>query len=384
MSALIAITALAVDMSLPAQPALVRDFGVAADRAQLTLSAFLFGYAVGQLLVGYLADACGRRVVLLVGMGLFACAGFACAVSTGLSVLTGLRFVQGVGAASGTVVAQAMVRDAYSEAESARVFATLIAVLALAPMVAPLIGAWLLVHVGWRAIFATLGVCGVVLVAMTALTLGETLAKRQPSSPGAMVAAFARFFRTTGTRLPASVVALSFASQFAFISASPFLLLEGYGIEPSHFGFYFGATAMALMFGSVSGERLLARGLSPQRVVRLGAAVLLAGGVLVAILVHVPRFGVFALLGPMLVCFLGIGLVGPSATALAMGPVPEIAGTAAATLGFLEMTAGSLSGYLVTKLGIDVRAFGLTIAGLAFACACVVLRMHFAEREAQA
>ncbi|HWL87609.1 MAG TPA: MFS transporter, partial [Polyangiaceae bacterium] len=174
LAAVTAVPALSIDMSLPAQPTLMRVFGVGSDVTQLTLSLFLLGYAVGQLVVGTLSDAVGRRPALLAGLGVYTVASLACAVTGNLWLLVTMRFVQGTGAAAGAVIGRAMVRDTHTGAEAARLLATMIAVLAIAPMVAPLVGGVLLEHLGWRAIFATLCLCGVALSAMAASSLEET------------------------------------------------------------------------------------------------------------------------------------------------------------------------------------------------------------------
>ncbi|WP_394828368.1 multidrug effflux MFS transporter [Pendulispora albinea] len=375
LAALTGMTALSIDMSLPAQPTLMREFGVGSDRTQLTLSLFLLGYAIGQLIVGYVSDALGRRRLLLAGLAVFSLAGLACAITTNLSVLIALRFVQGTGAASGTVIARAMVRDTHAGSEAARLFATMTAVLCLAPMLAPIVGGFLLVHLGWRAIFTTLGLCGIALGVMTALSLEETLAERRPLALGAIASSVGRFFRTRGTRGPSAVIALSFAAQFAFISGSPFVLIDGYKVEPSHYGFYFGATALALMAGSAAGGRLLKTGRPTRRVVTLGGLTLFVAALALAALVQVPAAGVLGLMVPVVGCFVGIGLVVPSSAAMAMEPVPEIAGTASALIGFLQMVAGSVSGYVIAKIGgSNPRTLGLQVAILALACAAMVFR----------
>jgi DHA1 family bicyclomycin/chloramphenicol resistance-like MFS transporter len=142
----------------------------------------------------------------------------------------------------------------------------------------------------------------------------------------------------------------SFAGQFAYISDSPFVLIDGYGVAPGHYGFYFAATALALMLGSLGGGRMLRAGRSPRAMLRLGASLLLVGGVLVVVLTR-AHLGLAGFVGPMLVYFLGIGLTSPSATALAMEPVPHLAGTASAAVGSLQMVAGALAGYQTTRLG---------------------------------
>ena len=352
LAVLTAVTALSIDMSLPAQPAIARDLGVSADVAQLTLSLFLVGYALGQVLFGYLSDAFGRRPSLVTGLAIFTLAGAACAACHAIAPLLCCRVVQGFGAAAGPVVARAMVRDTQPASSAARILSAIMAMLAIAPMVAPLAGAWLLGHLGWPAIFGTHAVLGIAFTTMAASTLPETLPfeRRTPLAERKIAASFGKFFRAPGTLAPTALVCLSFAGQFAFISDSPFVLIEGFGIPADRFGFYFGATALALMAGSMIGGRLLRRR-RPIQVLALGGATLCLGGLSVGVGVHLPRFGALGLVVPMVVYFVGLGLSGPSATALAMDPVPAIAGTASATLGFLQMLSGALAGYATTRLG---------------------------------
>jgi MFS transporter, DHA1 family, multidrug resistance protein len=377
LAALTAIVALSIDMSLPAQPRLARDFHVSSGAAQLTLSLFLVGFAVGQLATGYLSDARGRRTILVAGLVLYTLAGLACTAATGITMLLACRFAQGLAAAAGPVIARAMVRDTHDARSAARVLSTMVAVLAIAPMVAPLIGGFILAHVGWRAIFGALAACGLVFAAMAAVTLPETLeaARRAPLSARAIAGGFASFVRAPGTLLPTLTVCAAFAGQFAFISDSPFVLIEHYGVSPDRYGLYFGATALALMAGAALSSRLLHRGRTPRALLVLGAATLAAGSLAVAAGVRVPALGVAGFIAPMIVFFVGLGLVGPSAVAIAMDPVPAIAGTASSVIGFLQMSAGALSGYLTTRvggndprtLGTIVAAMGLLGAALAYA-----------------
>lgn len=377
LAALTGTTALSIDMSLPAQPTLARIFAVPPDTAQLVLATFLVGFAFAQLVIGPLSDALGRRRVLIAGLALFTVAGAACAVTGSIHALLACRALQGIGAAAGSVVARAMVRDTQPPASAARVLSTMMSVLALAPMIAPLIGGTVLVHLGWRAIFGTLAVCGVALAAMSAFGLEETHPHERRSSdasPSRLALGFVRFFRTRGTRAPLMLGCLSFAGQFAYISASPFVLIEGYRVPASHYAFYFGATALALMIGSTIGARLLSSGTPPARMLVLGSTTLLTGGLLAATGTRLPALGVAGLMVPMLVYFVGIGLGGPSATAMAMAPVPELAGTASAAIGFASMISGALSGWITTKLGgSDPRVLGEAVAIMGTCASALVL-----------
>jgi DHA1 family bicyclomycin/chloramphenicol resistance-like MFS transporter len=352
LAAVTAVTALSIDMSLPAQPAIARDFGVRSDIAQLTLSLFLVGFASTQIVFGSLSDAFGRLRVLLAGFALFTVAGAACALSPAIEVLLVARFLQGVGASAGPVIARAMVRDTQATSAAARTLSTIVSVLAIAPMIAPLIGAALLDWFGWPAIFAAHGCLGIALSLLAAFTLSETLPpeKRYSLSFDALRRGFARYFGTRATLVPTALICLGFVGQFSFISNSPFVLIEGYGVTPEHFSLYFGATALALMVGSIIGRRLLQHH-APVRVLAIGALGLCAGGVLILAGVRAPGLGAAGIVAPMIVYCAGVGMAFPSSIALALEPVAEIAGLASAIIGSLQMFSGALAGYIVTRIG---------------------------------
>jgi DHA1 family bicyclomycin/chloramphenicol resistance-like MFS transporter len=147
------------------------------------------------------------------------------------------------------------------------------------------------------------------------------------------------------------IACASFAGQFAYISDSPFVLIEGYGVPETQFGYYFATTALALMAGSLAGGRMLRAGSTPHRMLVLGTAILAVGGVLVVIGTRIDGLGTTGFMAPMIVYFVGIGITSPNATALALEPVPEIAGTASSALGFSTMISGAIAGYATTKIG---------------------------------
>ena len=266
LAAMTGIVALSIDMSLPAQPTLAETFGVSSETAQLTLSLFLIGFAGAQLFVGYLSDAWGRRRVMLGGLALFSVAGVACTVAPSIEVLIACRVLQGIGASASPVVSRAMVRDTQPAGQAARLLSTMLAALALAPMIGPVVGGVVLRALGWRAIFASLSLCGVALFAIAYFTLVETMpVERRAARPsiGGLMRSYGRFFAATGTKLPMLLGCASFAGQFAYIADSPFVLMGGYRVSSDHFGFYFAMTAFALMLGSLFGGRLLRAGRSP-------------------------------------------------------------------------------------------------------------------------
>jgi len=252
----------------------------------------------------------------------------------------------------------------------------MLATLAVAPMIAPSIGGVMLDAFNWRAIFATLAFAGIALMAIAHLTLTETLPveRRLVPSPGGIVRGFATFFSTPGTRLPLLIGCASFAGQFGYIADSPFVLMHGYGVSTEAFGIYFGATALALMLGSLTGSRMLKAGRPPGVMIVTGTTILLIGGVLVTVGTRIDGLGIAGFLAPMILYFFGVGVGGPSATALALEPVAHIAGTASAAIGFLTMISGALSGYLTTKIGgSDPRIFALVVTvmgAIAWVVAC--------------
>lgn len=350
---LTAVVALSIDMSLPAQPTLARHFGIGADTAQLSLSLFMIGFAVAQAFVGYGSDAWGRRPVLVGGLVVFCVAAVACAASPSIEALLIFRILQGAGAAVGPVVARAMVRDTQPAQHAARMLSTMLAALAVAPMVAPVIGGGLLRALGWRSIFATLAVCGLAMLALAHATLVETLPaeRRTPPTLLGLLRNYRTVFATRGVRLPMLISCATFAGQFAYIAVSPFVLIDSYGVSSDSFGLYFATTALALMIGSLVGARMLRAGRSPGAMLVTGTGLVITGGILVAIGTHIDALGIAGLLAPMCIYFFGSGISGPSAQALAMEPVPQIAGTASSAVGVTTMTSGALAGYVATRLG---------------------------------
>jgi len=339
-------------MSLPAQPTLARSFGVSAEIAALNLSLFMIAFAGVQIFIGYLSDAIGRRPVMIGGLAVFTLAGIACAVSPSIEVLLACRAVQGAGAAASPVVARAMIRDTQPSGQAARLLSTMLSVLAIAPMVAPTIGSALLDVIGWRAIYGALATCGAALLLYANATLDETLPveKRTPATFGGLVGGFGRFFATRGTRLPILISCASFAGLFAYVAGSPFVLMQGYGVAAKHYGFYFALTAIAIMFGSITGGRMLRAGRSPSTMIVIGATIQVVGGGFVALGTALD-IGVVGFITPMVIYFFGSGITSPSATALAMEPVPRLAGTASSAIGSSTMIAGSIAGYATTRVG---------------------------------
>ncbi|MFT3698360.1 MAG: Bcr/CflA family efflux MFS transporter [Kofleriaceae bacterium] len=361
LSALTAVAALSIDMSLPAQPTLAATFDVPSETAGLTLSMFLVAFAAAQLVTGTLSDAIGRKRVLMAGLVLFSIGGIACAVAPSIEMLIACRMLQGLGAAAAPVVARAMVRDTQPATEAARLLSTMLAALAVAPMLAPVLGGALLA-ISWRAIFVTHAIAGALLFAL-AMLLDETNPPERRVPPR-LLKNLGTLVRTPGTRLPMVISCTTFAGQFAFVGASSFILIDGFHVAPSHFAFYFGAAALAIMMSSLAGRALLKRQVSPRLLLRGGTAILALGGVLTFVFVRAD-LGLAGFISPVVIYFCGVGLVAPSSTALAMEPVPQLAGTASAAIGSLNFVCGAIAGYEVTKLGgHDPHVFSIVLCAM--------------------
>ncbi|MGC2411728.1 MAG: Bcr/CflA family multidrug efflux MFS transporter [Stellaceae bacterium] len=369
LGALTGMTALSIDMSLPALPTLAAVFAVNADQAALTLSMFLAGYSVSQLFYGPIADRFGRRPPLLFGLALFAAGGVGCALSGSIRELVLWRLVQGVGACAGPILARTVVRDLYERRRGVQILSYMTLVMAVAPLLAPLIGGYLLL-VHWRAIFGLLAVIGMAILAATWSGLPESIPWRdhRATRPSELLRHLVDF----GTRRACVgytfLVCFIFCGLFSYISGSPFVFIEVFGVASNRFGYLFGLSAFALMAGALINTRLVRR-LAPARILRFGVALILIGGAAISACAVFRLGGVAGIVGSMLIYILGMGMVSPNAIAAAMEPVPRMAGFASSLIGCLQTAGGSLIGYVVGAL-YDRTAVPMALAvGLSAALA---------------
>jgi MFS transporter, DHA1 family, multidrug resistance protein len=348
LAALAALPPLSIDMGLPAFQSLEKDLGTDTTGAGLTLSAFMGGFSVAQLLLGPLSDRIGRRPVLLGGLALYALAGIACATAGGIGPLIALRAVQGACAASGTVMALAVVRDLFDGAAARQKLSYVAVVLSLAPILAPILGATALAVGGWRAVYGFLGAAGLVLWVIVGMLLPET---RVPSlRPPHLLAGFLRMLLHRRAMSSAVVNALSFGALFAFISGSSPLLMGNFGLPARLYGLLFAVTAVGIMVGAWLNGRLSTCAISPDR--PLFAA--LFGGLACCLGVLVLIVGRHVTLAALMPLFVGHsftrGIVAPNATAAALEPMGDIAGLAASVVGCLQMSLAAAASAAVAAL----------------------------------
>jgi DHA1 family bicyclomycin/chloramphenicol resistance-like MFS transporter len=350
LAAMTAIGPLSTDMYLPSLPAIAHAFNTSTAGAQLTISSYLVGFAIGQLIYGPVSDRYGRKPVLLGAVAVYCAASFGCMMSTSIDMLIVFRTLQALGGCGGVVLSRAVVRDLYSGARAGRELSLISMVMALAPVVAPLIGGVVQTGFGWRGNFVVLTVSGLMIAAAVWWRLPETLAERSsPVTPSAMLRTFGGFMRDGSFVAHAGLVVLVFSGLFAWISASSFVLQDLYGLSSLAFGIAFAVGSAGFMAGSAIASHYVGR-LGLDRVIGLGAAAQTVGGLLMVAALLLGLRSAASLVVPMAIYLSGLGLVLPQAMAGAMQPYRDRAGAASSLLGFFQQTGAALCGVIVGQL----------------------------------
>lgn len=375
---LIALGPLTVDLYLPALPRITVDLLTSESAVQLTITGTLIGAALGQVLIGPLSDALGRRRPLMYGTGLYVLATLGIVLAPTIEVLGALRLLQGVGAAAGAVVGLAIVRDLYTGRAAATLLSRLMLVVGAAPVLAPTLGGELLRVTSWRGVFAALAVYGLILIPVVAARLPETLPPERRHSPG--VRTIVRTYRGiladrtfVGLVL---VVGLAMAALFTYVSGGSFVYQQQFGLDQQEFGLLFGAGAIWLI-GATQLNPVLLRRFGPKQIL---VTAMLGGLAAVLVLVGLAATGLGGLVGvvvPLWAVLFCCGLALPNAPALALSRHGESAGTAASLLGALQFGVGAAVSPVVGLLGNDAFAMAAVMAGalvLAVAILFLVVR----------
>jgi DHA1 family bicyclomycin/chloramphenicol resistance-like MFS transporter len=340
---LVALGPVSTDLYLPSLPGIAADLGASAAQAQLTIGLFIGGFAAMMLVCGPLADRFGRRPVLLAGLAIYVLASIACALSPTIGLLLAARFAQALGACVGPVLGRAIVRDLYGPREAGRILGYMASAMALAPLIGPFIGGWLEVAFGWRANFWALTAFGAALAGLLAWRLHETLPAR-PSGDFSLARLAANYLLILQHRAFLGFmlcVVFTFGALFTWISNSAFVVIDYFGVPPEHFGWAFGAVIAGYVIGGYGGSRAGMR-LGLGRATAIGCVTCAAAGIALTLSGWTGFGGLYAIVLLMALCFIGVGFVAPQATAGALAPFPHLAGTAAALLGFLQMSTGLL------------------------------------------
>lgn len=348
LAALTALGPLATDMYLPAMPAMADAMATGTEQVQLTLSLYMAGFALAQLFCGPISDRFGRRPVMIAGFLLFLVASLLCAFAPSIEWLLAGRFLQAFGGAAGPVLGRAAVRDIYGPIEAGRVLSYMASTMAMAPALAPVVGAGLLLFFGWQSVFLMLSLYAVIMLLILALLMPEPLPaeRRQSIAPGVILANY-RMLLTQRSFLGYTLVnASGFSGLFAFLSGSSFVLIEYMGLTPSQYGIGFILIVAGFFSGTLISGRYSHR-LGRDRLLLLATLLCALAGTTMAVLalsgVHKP----WAVVGPHVLFLFGFGIVMPQSMAGALAPNPQCAGSASSLFGFLQMTIAALSGALV-------------------------------------
>jgi len=388
---LVAFGPMCTDLYLPSLPDMARDLRTTTTMVQMTMSAFVIGFAVAQLAYGPLSDRFGRRRVIMGGVVLYVVASLFCVVAPTIEALIAGRFVQALGACCGPVVSRAVVRDIFPRDQAAKVMSYMASAMALAPLVAPTLGGWFHVWFGWRSNFLLLALFGVILLVMVWRRLGETNRHPDPTAldPGRMVENYATLLRDrvfVGYVLTVTVI---YGGVFIYLSSSAFVLIDALGLPPQYFGLGFSMASMGYLIGGFIAARVTHR-VGIERMVGIGLMGCTLAGMVMAGLAWsgIAQSGigmvgkVASVMVPMMVFFLFAAMVLPNATAGAITPFPHMAGAASAALGFIQMAGGAAIGW-VAGLVFDGSARPMTAAMAILAALAAVVFFSLVPRAAR-
>ncbi|MGO2242166.1 MAG: multidrug effflux MFS transporter [Halomonas sp.] len=348
-----ALAPFAIDAYLPAIGIIAESIGASIHRTELSISVFLFGFALGQLFFGPLSDRKGRKPVLLSGLVVFMLASLAITTVDSLSTLLFWRFIQALGGGACVVNSAAIVRDCFSGREAAKVMSTMAMIMMLAPLVAPAVGSLLLYVAGWWLIFVFLAIYAGFLLWLLGTRLPETRdMSLSAASPRQVICNYASVLKHREGMGYICAVASSFAGLFAFVTASPFLYLDYFGLSPGTYPLVFGVNVLVIALSNRVNIHLL-RKRSPQQNLRLGLLVQLVAALGLVLATALNMASLFVVV-PLIMLFTGmIGLITPNAISALLDHFGHISATATALLGGIQFTCGALAGVMVGLFEVE-------------------------------
>lgn len=374
LGALVALGPLSIDMYLPALPSIADDLLTSQETVQLTVSGTVLGLGLGQLLVGPLSDAIGRRVPLITGTLIHVVASVLCLFAPTVELLTVARVVQGLGASAGAVLALAVVRDLYSDRAAATLLSRLILVMGVSPVLAPTLGSVVLRWTEWRGVFVVLGVLGLVIALLALLRLPETLPqpRRRPLQWGATGRTYGSLLTDRSFVGLVMVSGLAMAGLFAFVAGGPFVFQLQFGLDQQQFGLMFGASAVWLIAATQLNARLMNR-YEPYQVLVVAAVSATLAAALLFVMSVFAIGGMWGVAVPLWAVLFFVGLVLPNAPAVALNAHGESAGTAASLLGAVQFGLGAVISPLVGVLGNNALGMSIVLFGGMVAAALVLV-----------
>lgn len=348
LASLTAFAPLSIDMYLPSFPKIAEEFVIPDATVELSLASFFVGLAIGQLFYGTATDRFGRKQPLYVGLTIYFVASLVCAVSPNIEILIAARFFQALGACGGIVIARAMVRDLFDHQESARVFSLLMLVMGVAPILAPLVGGYVALFLGWRAIFYVVAAVSLAVLTAVIFVLPET---KSPNREVTIGNTFQNYWRILKDRefLGFTLTGgFAQAGMFAYITGSPFVFIGIFSVPAESFGWIFGANALGLIaFSQLNGRLLKTR--NPNDILRK-CLIFTAVFCIALILAGIFKLGIWGVGIPLFLYIASLGMIFPNSTAGALSKQGAMAGTASALLGSMQYALAAVSSTLVSSL----------------------------------
>ena len=344
-----AIGPLSIDMYLPAFPTIAKGLNTSIETVTLSLSSFFIGISIGQLIYGPLLERYGRKIPLYFGLGLYAISAFACATAVSVEMLILFRFFQALGGCVGMVASRAMVRDLFDVKDNAKVFSTLMLVIAVSPIIAPTLGGFITGYFGWRYIFVMLIIVIAMILAGIYFLLPDSKGPDVNYSlkPAAILSGFGSILKNPQFILYTFSGAVASAGLYAFISGSPFVFINFFKVSQQHYGWMFGVVASGLI-GSSQLNSVLLKKYNSDQIIKV--ALYFQSSVSI-VLVSSGLLGIATVLSTVILVFLFLccqGFIFPNASALSMAPFGHNAGNASALMGFIQMSVGALMSAMVS------------------------------------
>ena len=349
LGALAALGPFAIDMYLPGFPAIAKDLRTDISHVALSLTSYFIGISVGQLIYGPLVDRFGRKKPLLIGLSLFIVAAIGCAFVPTVEWLIALRLLLALGGCVGMVASRAVVRDVFPVKDIPKVFSMLMLVMGVAPIIAPTVGGFVTAHLGWRYIFAVLSAIGLAVMLLIVFLLPESRGADPSMSlrPRRVLGEFLGVLKSPVFLTYAFAASTAQAGLFAYITGSPFVFMEIFGLSETHYGWVFGMNAFGFIAGSQFNNLMLRKRTSAQITLGAGAVQFVAG----MLLLFGNYFGFLSASGSLILifCYLFcLGVLSPNASALALAPFARNAGSASALMGSAQMAIGAIASVLIS------------------------------------
>jgi MFS transporter, DHA1 family, multidrug resistance protein len=377
LSALMGFTSLSTDIYLPAMPQMAKDLQ---GNVELTITGFLLGFMIAQLIWGPISDHIGRRIPLFIGMVLFVIGSVGCATSHSLEQIVFWRVFQALGACTGPMLARAMIRDLYSRTEGARMLSTLTIIMAIAPIVGPLMGGQIIKFSTWHSIFWLL-VCIGSLMFCSLFWLPETLAinKRTKASFKSVFVNYYRLLKNKSFMKFTLCVTFYYVGAYAFITGSPAVYISYFGVPAQYYGWLFALNIVGVMAVSFV-NRSLVRTVPLQKLLQTSTLISALAMVAMGIAVKLNVGGMYVIIAMAFIFFSMNGVIAASSTAAALDEVPQIAGSASALIGSLQYGSGIISSLLLASFA-NGTPWTMTWIMLLFTCAsALILKIRTAEK----